>query len=337
MRTFENGYIQRLNGIAGLARDIWVRAHEIVAAVKTHPAEVIVGCSGNPFDLPAAAIAARRLKLPFVAYLFDDPVYQWEKGLYRSLARFCEQRWAAYARKVIVPNEVLADDIRARVARAAIAVVRNPVDLTETGMPDGTDCSGRGASLLPSSQTPWTVLYTGSVYSAQASAFRNLVGALEKNDGRFHLHVYTAQSDVQVRDHGLIGPFVRRFDHLSQAQAIMRQRESDILFLPLAFDSPIPEVVRSSAPAKVAEYLASGRPIVVHAPRGSFVSSFFSARRAGLVVDEPNVEALAQALNRLSTDVTLRAELVANAKSAAREFGADHARAAFSAALADVR
>lgn len=336
IRTLGNQHIQWLNNFAGLVRDVWTRAGEIVAAVRTHPVEMIVGCSGNPFDLPAAAIAARRLKLPFVAYLFDDPVYQWEEGLYRSLARFWEKRWAVRAAKVIVPNEVLADDVRARVPGASIAIVRNPVDLKQIELGEvGSDGVAQAAA-APSAQAPWTVLYTGSVYSAQASAFRNLVAALERVGGRFHLHVHTAQSEAQVRDNGLVGPFVRRFDHLPQAQALLRQREADILFLPLAFESPIPEVVNSSAPAKVAEYLASGRPVVVHAPRGSFVSSFFTARRAGLVIDRPDVEALAQALSRLSEDATLRADLVANAKAAAKEFGVDRARAAFSAALDEI-
>ncbi|MGO4170714.1 glycosyltransferase [Bosea sp. TAF32] len=336
MRTLGNEHIQRFNNFAGLVRDVWARAGEIVAAVKRHPVQMIVGCSGNPFDLPAAAIAARRLHLPFVAYLFDDPVYQWEEGPYRSLARFWERRWAVAAAKVIVPNEVLAQDVRARVPKASIAIVRNPVDLARIEHGEiGPDSAAQEVP-LPSAQSPWTVLYTGSVYSAQASAFRNLIGALERAEGRFHLHVHTAQSEVQLRYNGLVGPFVRRFDHLPQEQALVRQREADILFLPLAFESPIPEVVRSSAPAKVAEYLASGRPVVVHAPRGSFVSSFFTEREAGLVIDQPDVETLAQALTRLSEDATLRANLVANARVAAKEFGVDRARAAFSAALGEV-
>lgn len=336
MRRFRNKHLQTLNNYAGLVRDVLTRASEITAAVKQHPVEVVVGCSGNPFDLPAAAIAAYRLKLPFIAYLFDDPVYQWEQGVYRSLARFWEKRWAARAAKVIVPNEVLAEDVRARVPRAAIAIVRNPVDLKRIGLTGIDDRQALRTASPPTPQAPWTVLYTGSVYSAQASAFQNLVAALDRTEGRFHLHVHTAQSDAQMRENGLVGPFVHRFDHLPQAQALTRQREADILFLPLAFESPIPEVVRSSAPAKVAEYLASGRPVIVHAPRGSFISSFFAARDAGLVIDQPDVDALAQALTRLSGDSALQANLVANARVAAEEFDVDRARAAFSAVVAEV-
>nr|WP_176733333.1 glycosyltransferase [Bosea sp. BIWAKO-01] len=336
MRSFRNEHVQRINSYAGLVRDVVARADEIATAVKAHRVQVVVGCSGNPFDLPAAAIAARRLKLPFVAYLFDDPVYQWEAGPYRRLARFWEKRWAARAAKVIVPNEVLAEDVRVRVPRASLAIVRNPVDLGQIEPGGFGSVPVPQAGPPPTAQAPWTVLYTGSVYNAQASAFRNLIAAMERTGGRFQLHLHTAQGEAQVRDNGLVGPFVRRHDHLPQAQALARQREADILFLPLAFESPIPEVVRSSAPAKVAEYLASGRPVVVHAPRGSFVSSYFAARGAGLVVDQPDVEALAQALNRLSEDAALRANLIKNARAAAQEFGVEQARAAFSAALGEI-
>lgn len=335
IRTIKNKHLQRLNNAAGLIRDVKKRAREIVAAVRAHPVDVIIGCSGNPFDLPSAALAAKRLKLPFVAYLFDDPVYQWEAGLYRVLARMWEKRWAAQAAKVIVPNEVLAEDVRSRVQRAAISVIRNPVDLVRMeGKPGGQ----RETALYPRSpaQSSLTVVYTGSVYSAQASSFRNLVAALDLLGGSFQLHLHTAQSEEQVRDAGLVGPYVRRFGHLPQEHALQRQREADILFLPLAFQSPIPEVVRSSAPAKIAEYLASGRPVLVHAPRGSFVSSFFAAREAGLVVDEPDVEALARSLVRLSEEPALCSRLVANAKAAAEEFDIGKAREAFAAVFKEI-
>ncbi len=328
MPTLNTPLFQRLNNYAGLARDVMSRAREITAALASHPVDVVVGCSGNPFDLPAAAIAARRANLPFVAYLFDDPVYQWEKGPYRRLARLWEKYWSRRADRVIVPNEVLAADLCRRARDARIAIVRNPVDLAaHVAAPPSPP---RAAA---SPESPWTIIYTGSVYSAQASAFRNLVAALDRIGGSFNLHVYTAQSDAQVRENGLLGPYVHRHDHLPQAQSLTRQRDADILFLPLAFDSAISEVVRSSAPAKVAEYLASGRPILAHAPKDSFVASFFKERQAGYVVDEPDVNLLVTALRRLGEDARLREELIRNAQTAAREFSVENARVAFLAAL----
>lgn len=321
--------LEHLNNVAGLMRDSWTRSREIVAAIRAHPVDVIVGASGNPFDLPAAYLAARALRLPYVAYLFDDPVYQWEPGVYRSLSRFWERFWARDAAVIIAPNEILADDIRRRVPTAQIEIVRNPVgqqSLSERSVDDDRP--------PPTAERPWRILYTGSVYSAQASAFRNVVAALDRLDGLFKLDVYTSQGTTQVESCGLVGPHVTRHDHAAQDASLRLQRVADLLLLPLAFEAPIPEVIRSSAPAKLGEYLASGRPILVHAPKGSFVSTLFRRASAGAVVDEPNVEMLVDALRRLSTDSAAISRLVGNAMALSKEFELDRARNAFWSAIA---
>lgn len=320
-----------LNRSGGLARSVLIRAGEIVEALRTSPVDLVIGCSGNPFDLPATCLAARRLGLPFVAYLFDDPVYQWERGIYRSLARLSERLWSRGAAAVIVPNEVLAREVRQRLSGATVSIVRNPVDpafmaAVEAPRQDDFSLDGRACHLL----------YTGSVYSAQASAFRNLVEALDRLHGRFTLDIFTAQhaSDLVRRDLG--SPYVTAHPHASHAESIAHQRAADVLFLPLAFDSPIPEVIQSSAPAKLGEYLASGRPILVHAPKGSFVSELIRDADAGIVVDTPDPNLLADALQRIAADAGLRTRIVANATALSGEFLVERARNDFVAVLTSV-
>jgi glycosyltransferase involved in cell wall biosynthesis len=124
--------------------------------------------------------------------------------------------------------------------------------------------------------------------------------------------------------------------HASHAESIAHQRAADVLFLPLAFDSPIPEVIQSSAPAKLGEYLASARPILVHAPKGSFVTELIRGADAGVVVDTPNPDLLADALRRIATDADLRKRIVANAAVLSREFLVERARNDFIAVLTSV-
>jgi len=322
---------RQLNNYAGLGRTVLARAIEIARHLGRDPADVVLGCSGNPFDLPAANLAARWLRLPFVAYLFDDPVYQWEPGIYRSFARLWEPVWGRGAARVIVPNETAADDVRQRLPRADIRIVRNPVPkevFANPGQP--VDPAARNP------EQPWRLLYTGSVYSAQASAFRNLVAALDSLGGRFQLDVHTAQSTADMATHGLVGPNVHHHDQVPQSVALELQRSADILFLPLAFDAPIPEVIRSSAPAKLGEYLAAGRPIVVHAPADSFVSEFFRRTGAGIVVDRSDPMMLADAVESIARDPELRAQLIAKARQVAPEFHVDKARATFWSAIGTI-
>jgi glycosyltransferase involved in cell wall biosynthesis len=91
------------------------------------------------------------------------------------------------------------------------------------------------------------------------------------------------------------------------------QRRAVILFLPLSFNSPYPEVIKTSAPGKLGEYLASRRPILVHAPADSFVAWYFRRYDCGVVVDREDPEALRRAIEEILNNVELQQKLCANA------------------------
>lgn len=325
------GRFQGLNRAGGLARTAVTRAREVVTVLRRDPVDILVGCSGNPFDLSAACLAARRLGIPLIAYLFDDPVYQWEAGLYRHAARLAERLWSRSAQAIVVPNEVLAADIHQRLPKARIHIVRNPVDSTAFSAP-----LQPLAADPPTLLKPWRLLYSGSVYSAQADAFENLKAALEIQGGRFILELYSAQSSSDLVAKQLASPYFWAHPNVSHTSAMSLQHKADILFLPLAFSSPIPEVIRSSAPAKLGEYLAAGRPILVHAPAGSFVAEIIRKADAGVVVDVPDPCRLSEALHALSSDARLRERIVSNARKLARDFHVDRAKQSLSSIFEDL-
>ncbi len=320
------GCLPRVNNLAGLMATVLGRAWQIIRALQAEPVQAVIAASGSPFDLPAAWLAAERLRLPFLAWLFDDPVMQWPADTpYRGFARFWERRWAGRCQP-IAPNEVMAEDFVARNPRARHAtLVRNP--------------AADGAFAPPPARWPAApgavrILYTGSVYGAQVDALRNLLSAIRSSEG-FELVIHTAQTEAQLAEMGLAGEGVRVRPHLPHAEALAAQQMADILFLPLAFESAIPEVIRSSAPAKAAEYLASGRPVLVHAPPGAYVNRLFGggSEGAGLVVDRPDPAALAAALLRLRNEPGLRAGMAARATTLAGEFRVDANQARLLATL----
>ena len=317
-----------LNNRLGLNATIFQRSGQIVAELRAKKPAALIACSGNPFDLPAAFLASRRLRVPFVAYLFDDPVFQWPTDTYRGFALFWERIWGRRAALVVVPNEVLRDDFLKRRRGAKVTMVRNPVA-------DAAFRTGRSKQAPPGTG-PLRLVYTGSVYHAQGDAFRNLLAALDVLDAGHQLHVYSSQSQADFEAQGLVGPHVVRHEHVPSEEAYRVQHAADVLFLPLAFRSSIQDVIRSSAPAKMAEYLASGRPVLVHAPADSFISSFFRERGCGIVVDVAEPALLAEALKRVAKDEVLRAGLIGAAAKIAPEFHAERAREAFWTALARV-
>ena len=285
------------------------RAMSVARILKRERCRAIVACSGDLFDIPAGYLASRWARVPFYAYVFDDYTYQWIEGLHRYFARWAESIVLKGAAGVIVPNEFLRDEYRRRY-QLAPTVIHNPCEVSEI--------DERDQPPWPADEDEIKIVYTGAIYHAHYDAFRNLIAAIQQLDQpNVKLHLYTAQPLEELNRGNISGPIVYH-NHLAPSHVWEVQRQADILFLPLAFNSPIPEVIKTSAPGKMGEYLASGRPVLVHAPADSYVSWYFKEHACGMVVDWNEPAGLAQAIRRILDDAALRQQLRKNAQARAR-------------------
>jgi len=310
-----------------LLEAIWrvrLRARRIAAIARSEGCTVLVACTGDLIDIPAAGLAARRLGVRFIPYLFDDYTYQWADPLKRAFASRVERMLFPGAAAVIAPNEMMEQELRRRHGLSC-TIVRNAVEIEDR---HGLDLP------WPDSSDDLGVVYTGAVYHAHYDAFRNLVTAIGKlGRPQLKLHLYTTQSPEELSAQGIEGPVVFH-PHVPAAEVAEIQRRADILFLPLAFHSAIPEVIRTSAPGKTGEYLASGRPVLVHAPADSFVSWYFRRHDCGTVVDVDDPGRLAEALREIIENRDLRRGRALRARQRAEsDFAAPRARAALLSVL----
>ena len=306
--------------VSGLL-EILQRARSVVHVVKREKCGAILACSGDIIDLPAGYLASRWIGVPFYAYIFDYYSYQWTRRSYRFFARRVEPIVLKGAAGVIVPNEFLRNEYHRRY-QVEPTVIHNPCEVSEIDDVPKTP--------WPANEGEVRIVYTGAVYHAHYDAFHNLIAALRLL-GRpgLKLHLYTAQPQAELEREGIVGPVVTH-NHLAPSHVFEVQRRADILFLPLAFSSMIPEVIKTSAPGKIGEYLASGRPVLVHAPGDSFVSWYFKEHKCGVVVEQSEPAMLVQAIRRILDDADLRQRLRENARARARaDFSLDAAQAEF--------
>jgi len=294
----------------------------IADILRREQCDAVVACTGDVTILPAGYLASRAAGLPFYAYLFDHYSYrEWDDPVKAFWARRFEPFIMKGAAGVIAPNEILRDDLRERFGLEA-AVIHNSFDISpyETSAP--VEAGSRSSEV--------NIVYTGAVYEAHFGAFRNLMAAIQMLDQRrVRVHLYTNQPEETLQRENVRGPIVL---HQQQAMTEMPrvQMEADILFLPLAFDSPYPDLVKTSATTKLGEYLASGRPILCHAPRDSFISWYFREHECGVVVDEDDPARLAKGIELILSDARLCQRLIAKAQERARtDFDIAASRAAF--------
>jgi len=302
--------------------------HQLRAILEREACDVLVACTGAPHEMLVAYRACQASGVAFVPYIFDYFGRKHVGGL-RSYALRYEGELLRGAAAIIVPNEFMAQEY-ARLYGVEGTIVRNPCRLSDLDRLDDMP------PVLP--EGTFNVVYTGSIYSAHYDAFQNLIAAVESLDrADVALHVFTAQLPLALRNAGLQGACFHVHPHVDHDAVAAIQRQADVLFLPLAFDSPIPETINTSSPGKLGEYLSMGRPILVHAPRESFLSWYFREHDCGLVVDESDPAALAEALERLRIDADLRARLGASALKQAEEFDLETVGPRFRGVLDDVR
>ena len=310
------------------------RARRIAAILRAERCDAIVACTGgwDCLNLPAGYLAARLTGIPFYAYIFDYYSKQWEgptfwgHGNYVGLARRLEATLLKGAAGVVVPNEFLRDALRENYGIEP-TVIHNSCDISRYPLayqekPIGSEV---------------TIVYTGDIYDAHFDAVANLLKAIEitkRKDLRLYAYTIAVRTPEYLRENGVTGAALVLRQHAPNDAMPDIQSRADVLFLPLAFHPPYPEAIKTAAPGKIGEYLASGRPVLVHAPHDSFTSWYFREHECGLVVDEDDPAALARALECLLVDEGLQRRLVAKALERARvDFAVEATREKFSRLL----
>lgn len=286
--------------VSSASRLIADRAQQIAAIVQHENCALIVGCSGELYDLPSAHRASQLTGVPFVAYILDYYAGSWtdKQG---ELARRLEPQIMRDAAAVLVTNEHMADIYRCQYGIEAV-IIRNPCIISNSPSTE------KPVSLLPADTI--NIVYTGAIYTAHYDAFRRLIAAiraLQRNDVK--LHIFTNNPLSVLTLEGINGPEVVFHDYLPPDNIVHLQQQADILFLPLAFHSHLPEMIATSAPGKTGEYLAAGKAVLVHAPPNSFLSWYFRQHGCGAVVDREDVDLLAETLQRLIEDAAWREQL----------------------------
>jgi glycosyltransferase involved in cell wall biosynthesis len=283
-------------------------------------------------ELPVAAYLAHRLSgAPLVIYEMDE----WRAAARRAgwtsclLERLFHRRLLHAAQAVWVVSQPMEEALQGRFGTKANV------------MPNGVEVErfARGRRGERAHQDEFRLLFTGAVYGPQAGAIRNVLRAIQSRpDDRISLFIYTPQSAAELARLGISGPslHVKRTVPLESMPELLGT--ADALLLPFSFEPCERAVVSTSLPSKTADYLASGVPVLVHAPSYTTITRLARAEKWAEIVDEPCIERLTLALERLATDDALRARLVANALRVARaQYDLGPQRAAFLTSIQEAR
>jgi glycosyltransferase involved in cell wall biosynthesis len=264
----------------------------------------LVGISDAGPALISTYLLSRLCRLPYVIYLFDLYLGNDLGILANYLARVFEPIVMKRAAAIFVTNEGIAEYYRRRYGHAF-----KPVLLYNSIFPTQYERLRTPYMAVH----PYRIVFTGSVYWAQEQSLLNMIQALDElRDPEILLDLYVPNPPESIIKH--IGNRNNIRISAAPASEVPRiQCGASILFLPLSWNTASPDIIATATPGKLTDYLASGRPILIHAPPYAWVNQYAKQEDFGLVVDEENIQQLRNSVLKLIADRRFALRLIRNA------------------------
>jgi len=285
-------------------------ARQISRAADEHDIDELVAVFPHDYFFLSSYLVHHIRGLPLSLLIYDAYARCRAKAVQNIIAGAMEERILRAGKTVYVLNPYIRDRYLKLYGTHAI-VVPNTVNLGSfRAVPDGAP---------PFSKDSVRIVFTGDIYRAQEDAVLNMVHAANSMAGegvRFEIYTKVRRSGLEAR--GIRGPGVS-IGRVPPTEIPGLLKTADILFLPLAFGRKVRTVVETSTPAKMAEYLASGRLILVHAPSYAGIAKMARQQGWGLVVDRPRSEELVAAVRTLRSSPELCHSLTSRARIAVQE------------------
>ncbi len=264
-----------------------VREHDIRRIYAHYPSGTFV---------VAAWQVARKLSLPMTLY-FDIVWEEHAPAAQARLAREHEHAIAEYA------------DRRFAITESAAEYLSEKHGMEWELIPHTTDVKGLNETFRERDPGARPVVhFAGGIYPAMnQDAVVRLADAVQRCRTRPELDFCTGALPEVLQARGIATRY------LSLDELLDAQRAASILYLPQAFESGHPMMIRHNFPTKAMEYFKAGRPILVHAPGDCYLSWLAEKEGFARVVSEPDVTALADAIDDLIEDRDAQESLVRKA------------------------
>lgn len=288
-----NAFFKTLLGAPLILGQIPLIIRQGVKSVKKENIDLMVGFSDYGPALVGTYYIHKQTKVPFCLYMFD--IY--EGNLLpltgQILAKIFEPKLFKCATKIIVNNEGTKEFYRRRYGNGILDKIEiiynstNPKPYLDAQTP------------MVEHSPPYTILFAGNIYWAQLSSVKNLIKAIEgMDDVDIRFQIYSTNPPEYFKAIGIDSSKID-FNVAPNSEMPHIQSKTDILFLPLAWNTKSPAIINTATPGKLTDYLIAGRPILVHAPPESHLVQYAKDNNFALVVDEENIEKLQKAIRKL--------------------------------------
>ena len=281
-----------------------------IKTIKKEKIKIMIGFSDYGPAIISTYFLNKITKKPYYIFFFDiykDNFYPVFPA--SILAKIFEPKILKNAEKIIVTNEgtlnFYAKEYGEKIRKKIIIIHNSTFSEHYLNLYNDYD-----------PKSPYTILYTGSIYWPQIRSLKNLIKAIEEiNDMDINLKIYCPNPKDYLKKIGITESKKVKILIAPPQKMPEIQTQADILFLPLSWHTKSQKIIDTATPGKLADYLISNRPILIHAPSSTFLAQYAKKNNFAYVADEENIEKLKSAIKTLLFDKTFTKQIIENAKS----------------------
>lgn len=265
-------------------------------AIEKEKPTMLIGYSDIGPTLIGTYLLAKKYHLPFSLFFYDLYVGNKLPIIFKILARFFEPKLIREARHIFVMCDALKDIYHKRYSRSDITIIYNSTASVKA--PSTKQTNGQ------------VITYLGSVYWAQIDALKDIIKALPLVTPRVNLRLFTPHSSQYLNEIGIYENDTISFNTCTPEEAPRVLNESSVNFIGLSLNTPYQDLINTSSPGRLCEFLQADVPILVHAPKESFLANYAKERNFAFVSTSSDVKELA---NTITTALTGNPEKIQNA------------------------
>lgn len=236
---------------------------------------------------------SKQIDLPYHLTIYDDPFTNRFYEPFKVLTEPVLQRLFLSAKSIDTPTIMLAEHYR------KMGYINENCLIAESLV--GTFKEQLKAPLI--NDEIKKIGLVGSIYGLDAlnSFMESLSGVLKEKRIEFHLRTnvpgvylkYIETNYPAIIKQIIIKPFI------AENELPLKLQEYDLLYLPMMFDDKYRFKTNTSFPSKTHNYLASGIPVIVHAPESSSLYQYFENNHIGHLINSMDSLTIKESFEKL--------------------------------------
>lgn len=296
---------------------IWFRkwrhqplVRHIKKIIKEEKIDHVIGVYPNPFYCLAACQAAKNLGIPFSSYFHNT--YTDNIAITDPNADNIQQEIFDYSTHIFVMSKGMQRFYEKKYRLHKFV----PLVHTFDQYPDTTQLTG----IPGSNKKHYKLVAIGNFNESNLDATKRFLEAI-KDHPKFSLSVYTHVPKILLQKRGLDTSLFEHKGSVAPEEIHQVLQSYDICVLTHGFTGGYGKVEYETIfPTRTIPFLLSGKPIIAHSPKGSFLNDFILENKCAALVDEANETVVLDNLEQLCADETYQQQLVNAAQETSKQF-----------------